>query len=54
METCALELTESLEQLRALWYGVGIHMTVIDEAPGHGIDTPDDVARVTELLQAGI
>lgn len=53
METCPLELTESLEQLRALWYGVGIHMTVIDQAPGHGIDTPDDVARVAALLQAG-
>lgn len=54
METCTLEQTESLEQLRALWYGVGIHMTVIDQAPGHGIDTPDDVARVTALLQAGV
>ena len=54
METCPLELTESLEQLRALWYGVGIHMTVIEQAPGHGIDTPADVERVTALLQAGI
>ncbi len=50
MEPCALEVTESLEQLRALWYGVKIHMSVIDQAPGHGVDTQDDVARVEELL----
>ncbi|MFL0806626.1 MAG: 3-deoxy-manno-octulosonate cytidylyltransferase [Oceanobacter sp.] len=54
MEPCALESTECLEQLRALWYGVKIHMAVIDQAPGHGVDTPEDVARVelalTELV----
>ncbi|MAK92322.1 MAG: 3-deoxy-manno-octulosonate cytidylyltransferase [Oleibacter sp.] len=54
MEACPLETTESLEQLRALWYGVKIHMSVIAEPPGHGIDTPDDVARVEALLSAGI
>ncbi|MDF1764023.1 MAG: 3-deoxy-manno-octulosonate cytidylyltransferase [Oleibacter sp.] len=54
MVACPLELTESLEQLRALWYGVGIHMSVIDQAPGHGIDTPIDVARVSAILQAGL
>lgn len=52
MEACPLEGTESLEQLRALWYGVRIHMGVIDQAPGHGVDTPADVARVEALLQA--
>ena len=52
MEPCALELTESLEQLRALWYGTKIHMSVIEQAPGHGIDTPADVERVTKLLLA--
>lgn len=52
MEPCALETTESLEQLRALWYGVKIHMSVIEQAPGHGVDTPDDVARVESLLMS--
>ena len=52
MQPCALEGTEALEQLRALWYGVKIHMAIIDEAPGHGVDTPDDVARVEAMLQA--
>ena len=51
MEPCALETTESLEQLRALWYGVKIHMSVIDEAPGHGVDTLEDVKRVEYELE---
>lgn len=50
MEMTALEQTECLEQLRALCYGVKIHMGVIDEPPGHGVDTPDDVARVEAQL----
>jgi len=54
MESCPLETTESLEQLRALWYGVKIHMSIIAEPPGHGIDTQDDVARVEAILSAGI
>lgn len=52
MDICPVELAESLEQLRALWYGIKIHMTVIDQAPGHGVDTPDDVTRVEAELAA--
>ncbi len=52
MKSTALEQAECLEQLRALCYGVKIHMGVIDEAPGHGIDTPSDVARVEAILSA--
>jgi len=48
-----LEGRESLEQLRALEHGVGIH---VDEAcspiPG-GVDTPADLARVNVLLRSG-
>lgn len=51
MEACALEATESLEQLRALWYGVKIHMAVIEQAPGHGVDTLEDVKRVEHELE---
>ena len=54
MQPTTLEASECLEQLRALWYGVKIQMAVIDQAPGHGIDTPDDVARVEALLQHNI
>ena len=50
MQPTALEQAECLEQLRALCYGVKIHMSVIDEPPGHGVDTHDDVARVEQLL----
>jgi 3-deoxy-manno-octulosonate cytidylyltransferase (CMP-KDO synthetase) len=50
MEVTALEQAECLEQLRALCYGVKIHMGIIDQPPGHGVDTPDDVARVEAQL----
>ncbi len=47
---CALEQAESLEQLRALWLGgrIGIIRT---EDEGVGVDTPEDVAIVEELLR---
>lgn len=50
MEQCQVEKTESLEQLRALWYGHRIHMSVIDAAPGHGVDTEADLKRVEQLM----
>jgi len=40
-----LEAAESLEQLRALDVGIRIHVTVVDEAPERGIDTPEDYER---------
>jgi len=42
------ERAESLEQLRAMHLGVPIHVTVIDEAPPPGVDTPEDLERVRE------
>lgn len=45
-----LEQTECLEQLRALWQGVGIHVDAADEAPPAGVDTPEDLARIAALL----
>lgn len=48
-----LEIAESLEQLRALWHGASIHVGLAAEAPGPGVDTADDLARVTEFLSAG-
>jgi len=44
------ESVEKLEQLRALWYGMKIHVTTIDEAPPHGVDTEEDLAAVRRLL----
>ena len=46
----AFEQAESLEQLRAQYLGIGIHVTVVEEPPGHGVDTEDDVRRVEDIL----
>jgi 3-deoxy-manno-octulosonate cytidylyltransferase (CMP-KDO synthetase) len=46
----ALERAESLEQLRALALGVPIHVTVLEEAPPPGVDTPEDLERVRRCL----
>jgi len=45
-----LERTESLEQLRALWHGHRIAVHITEHAPGPGVDTPDDLARVRRLM----
>jgi 3-deoxy-manno-octulosonate cytidylyltransferase (CMP-KDO synthetase) len=44
-----LERLEALEQLRVLWHGERIAVHVSAHAPGPGIDTPDDLARVRAL-----
>jgi 3-deoxy-manno-octulosonate cytidylyltransferase (CMP-KDO synthetase) len=48
-----IERTEALEQLRALWHGHRIAVLVSDAAPGIGVDTPEDLARVRALFAAG-
>lgn len=45
-----LEKLESLEQLRALWYGEKIHIALAKEAPEVGVDTPEDLERVRAIL----
>jgi 3-deoxy-manno-octulosonate cytidylyltransferase (CMP-KDO synthetase) len=45
-----LEIFESLEQLRALWYGYPIAVAVVDEAPAAGVDTAEDLARVRQYF----
>ncbi len=45
-----IETQESLEQLRALWHGHRIAVHVTDQAPGPGVDTPEDLARVRALV----
>lgn len=52
LEPCALEQTEMLEQLRAMWYGERIAVHVTDQAPAPGVDTPEDLERVRALLSA--
>ena len=45
-----IEITEALEQLRALWHGYRIAVHVATQAPGPGVDTPEDLARVRQML----
>ena len=48
---CALEKTESLEQLRAMWHGVKIHVQPALQTPPPGVDTAEDLERIRRLLQ---
>lgn len=45
-----LEQFESLEQLRALWHGYRIRVSLIDAAPAPGVDTPEDAERMRKLF----
>jgi 3-deoxy-manno-octulosonate cytidylyltransferase (CMP-KDO synthetase) len=46
-----IEKLESLEQLRALWHGHRIAVHTTAQAPGPGVDTPQDLERVRQLLE---
>ena len=46
----ASERAEALEQLRALALGIRIHVSVIAQAPGPGVDTEADLAHVERVL----
>lgn len=45
-----IELVESLEQLRAMWHGVNIHVAQAQEAIPAGVDTQADLDRLRQLL----
>jgi 3-deoxy-manno-octulosonate cytidylyltransferase (CMP-KDO synthetase) len=46
-----LEMTEKLEQLRALEHGTHIHLVALSESPPAGVDTLEDLERVRVSLQ---
>ena len=46
LEPAPMERFEALEQLRALWHGFRIAVTVSAQAPAAGVDTEEDLARV--------
>ena len=50
LATSPLERTESLEQLRVLWHGERIGVHISTQAPGAGVDTPEDLARVRAVF----
>ncbi len=49
-----LEVTEALEQLRALWHGHRIAVHIAASAPGPGVDTARDLERVRALFARGL
>ncbi len=49
---CRLEQVEALEQLRVLWYGMRIAVCEALEAPGPGVDTPEDLRIVRDIIGA--
>jgi 3-deoxy-manno-octulosonate cytidylyltransferase (CMP-KDO synthetase) len=52
LEPAPLETAESLEQLRVLWHGQRIAVHISPQAPGPGVDTPEDLERVRRLFLA--
>jgi 3-deoxy-manno-octulosonate cytidylyltransferase (CMP-KDO synthetase) len=46
LEPSPIESFEALEQLRVLWHGLPVRVTVAENAPEAGVDTPEDLARV--------
>ncbi len=49
---CELEISEALEQLRALYFGFSIHTAIAAATPGPGIDTEADLAAVAGKLRS--
>lgn len=50
LEPAPPEQAEALEQLRALWNGYRIAVYIAPEAPPAGVDTPEDLERIRQLL----
>ena len=48
---CEIEQAEVLEQLRALWNGIRIHVQETLDIPPIGVDVPGDIARVEAYLR---
>jgi 3-deoxy-manno-octulosonate cytidylyltransferase (CMP-KDO synthetase) len=46
LQPAPLELSEKLEQLRALWHGEKIHVAEAVCQPPTGVDTPEDLAKL--------
>ena len=47
-----IEAAESLEQLRVLWQGEHIAVSIADQSPPTGVDTEEDYHRLLEQLNA--
>lgn len=53
LDATPLEVSESLEQLRALHHGCPIYVTITDSPPETGVDTAADLERVNAIFAKG-
>lgn len=51
LEPSPLEQFEALEQLRVLWHGYRISVAITREAAPPGVDTPEDLQRISQLYK---
>lgn len=47
---CDIESIEKLEQLRMMYNGMRIHVSEATVLPGPGVDTPEDLEKVKDLI----
>ena len=52
LQQADIEVCEALEQMRAMWHGYRIAVHVTAQAPGPGVDTPEDLERVRTWYRA--
>ena len=50
LQPAPIELLESLEQLRIIWHGYSIAVHTTANRSESGVDTPEDLARVRQLI----
>lgn len=52
LSSAPIEKFEALEQLRAMWHGYKISLSVVSEAPATGVDTHDDLELVRNIISS--
>lgn len=50
LSTALIEQYEALEQLRAMWHGYKISVSIADEVPAAGVDTEHDLELVRKIV----
>ena len=50
LPSCHYERAESLEQLRALYWGIRVHVSVVEGSPARGVNTEEDLKFVEQVI----